>query len=528
MYIPVRLPQNAFDLSRPATVVTPPHGKTGKRDPLSTEPSAPSFPPGLRDVGGELDRLLTRLAPSAQSRRSRAEVGLEQAGERSHASTLTSNGQLNAAATSFEKVALTFGASTAVARLSGTYKGTGAAAAATSLSIALDASATVSGSASAIAFRVLDQAGTTLFSYSGNAKAGDSISLGSDVGLSISFEAGTLVAGEAGRTNVSRTVGTDVDVNATFGDTNVNARPRFEGGATVVPGSFKVNGATITVNAEDSIKTILARITEKAPSVAATVEKDKVILSQRDDGRRRIEISDDTSGFVAAVKLAGVATDAGAVGERKELLADGGRFEAVRAGSFRIGGALVSVDPESDSVATVLARMTAAVPGLSAFYDPEEDTVVVRGTDRVLAFEEDSSGFLAALGLDGPRALDPRESMTLPPGAAARLERAAAGRNAELVNRTIAFLAESAVAAETAAADERGVLGMAVRAKQAYGRETEPGRRVGRDERGRKPVQSEETERAPNDRASAQASGRRAAVYGNAMARSAENVAATA
>ncbi|HEY0707807.1 MAG TPA: hypothetical protein VGG33_13470, partial [Polyangia bacterium] len=442
MYIPVRLPNNAYDLSRATKEMSPPpHGTTPERkDALATATPIPSFPPGLRDVNGELDRLLTRLSSPADSRRSRAELQFG-AKEAAQATTMTSTAALNGATTSYDKVHLGFSNGTSAAQLSGTYVGAGAAANASRLSLIMESDATMGGTATAVAFRVTDQSGTTLFSYAGNLKAGDTVSLGGDIGLSVSFTEGTLVNNESSFTNVSKTRASDVDASALFNDSNPNLRPRFENGLSVTAGSFTINGKAIEVKGDDSITSVLRRINEQMPDLIASFAEDKITLTTADNTRRSIEVGNDSSGFLAATKLLGAAANTGYVSASQERLADSTQFASVRAGGFRMGETFISIDPNSDTLASVLERMSQANPRATAYYDRAEDAVAVRGDDDELSLSEDTSGFLAAIGLDGSRPLDARDVMTLAPGAAARLERNAANRQAELVNRTLAGIA---------------------------------------------------------------------------------------
>jgi hypothetical protein len=477
VFIPVRLPYNAFDLSRSAREVTPPLARQVERkDALGEVASAPQFPPGLRDVGGELDRLLTRLA-GTQGRRSRAEVELDR-GQVERPSTVTSTGQLNSAQTSYEKVQLSFPGSTSVARLGGTFVGGGMTASATQLRFVIDGNATLGATASPLAFHITDQTGASLYSYSGNTRAGQTIEIGGDIGLSLTFGEGTLVSGQASSTKVFQRVPTSVDADATFGNVDPNLRPRFENGQQVSPGSFTVNGKTITVGADDSINSVLLRLEQEVPDVVAKVEDDLITLSSRGNSRRLIELAADTSGFLAATKLQGATPKPGFVRPEEERLWESQRFASVRDGSFSLGDKIITVDPLTDTLGSVLGRMNDAVPGLAAYYDKQAKRVVVRGGDDT-ELGDDSSGFLAALGLDGAGELPAREGMMLSPGAAARLERGAAGRQAELVDRTLSALAEgmdesasdSAAAAEEARA--AGAKSAAARAKAAYGRDTD-------------------------------------------------------
>ena len=485
MYIPVRLPQNAFDLTRSTREMASPLARLKDRqDAFAPHADVPSFPPGLRDVGGELDRLLTRLAPTTQQlRRSMVPVRAEDSVERNpleRASVLTSTGELNPASTSYQKVMLDFGASTSVAKVSGVYTGTGAAAAASALTVAIRTETTMAGNVgNRLALDVLDQTGATVFSYDGAPKAGEAIYLGDDIGLSLTFSQGELTAAESQRMGVSRTMATKVDPYARFDDVDPNQRPRFEGGRSVVAGSFTLDGTTIEVKADDNIATVVQRMATLAPDLIATYEDDVISLTTRDATRRPIVLSDDSSGFLVATKLQNATTSTGFVAEPRERLAESARFGGgIRAGSFKLGDKSIAVDPSVDSIASLIERINDAGAGVTAYYDDEARVLVLRGGETQTEVGDDTSGLLAALGLPTGRSLAARESMTLPPGVAARLERAAAGREAELVKQTLAGLAFDP-AAETVDANPLAAStapGSARKAKVAYERETEEAR----------------------------------------------------
>ena len=96
-----------------------------------------------------------------------------------------------------------------------------------------------------------------------------------------------------------------MDPTKAFNGTAAND-PRFETGNTVTAGSFDVNGATITVNADDTINSVLAKISASGAGVTASFDatREKVVLTQTTAGSSEpITLENDTSGFLAATKL---------------------------------------------------------------------------------------------------------------------------------------------------------------------------------------------------------------------------------
>ena len=71
-------------------------------------------------------------------------------------------------------------------------------------------------------------------------------------------------------------------------------------------GSFDVNGVSITVAANDTINSVLAKIDASAAGVTATFDatREEVVLTQKTEGAANdIVLANDTSGFLAATKL---------------------------------------------------------------------------------------------------------------------------------------------------------------------------------------------------------------------------------
>jgi hypothetical protein len=312
-------------------------------------------------------------------------------------SQLASQGEINGASTSYEKVRLDFDRSSTVATLSGFYRPTGAASNATGLEVELKSSATIGSTPTDLNFKIRNEHNQLLFDYHGPVTAGQAIDLGPTIGLSITFSAGSAAMNDSATTAVSATTPTNVDVNARF-DADANLRPRFEGNAQVGAGSFTVDGNRVDVFANDSIASVLARVEQVAPHLSASFDADQVTLATRQDGRRDIVVGNDSSGFLAAVKLAGATTSRGFVHGDRELFSESDRFGGVTAGSFRINGAVITVNPAAQTLQALLDQINGSAAGVTASYDAGAGKVVLtpRQAGAALSLEGDSSGFLAA------------------------------------------------------------------------------------------------------------------------------------
>ncbi|WP_418317080.1 beta strand repeat-containing protein [Piscinibacter sakaiensis] len=346
-------------------------------------------------------------SPQAASQlRSDAALGLDVASTQ-RASTITSTAEINTAATSYGSRQLSFSgsgaASTSSASLSGLYTGNNAAADASALSVVLrrDVAAMNSVTPGLVKFDVVNQHGATLFAFDGLLRAGEQVFLGNDIGLTLTFSAGSLTASHSATTTVSKTP-TDVNPNATFNHADPNQRPRFDNNAQVSAGSFKVNGSSIAVFANDSINSVLARINSTVPGISASFANDKLVLGSNGFSEDDIVLSGDTSGFLAAVKLAGATAVRGNVRDDLQVLAKTSQFAGVASGSFTINGVAISVDRQTDTLDAIAARIGNAGAGVTARYDAALDRLVLSGTTNsaeLIEVGNDSSGFLSAARL---------------------------------------------------------------------------------------------------------------------------------
>jgi hypothetical protein len=352
---------------------------------------------------------LDTTSPGASSRlSSTAALGLDVTSAET-SSRITSTAEANTMATSYGVVQATFsnGAATqgSLGNLSGVYAGTGAAASATSLTLQITSpGATIGGVPSLVSVKVTDQNGTNLGTYSGLLTTGQALSLGTDIGLSVAFTAGTTINGATTTFAVSRTTPTDVDANGTFDNADVNLRPRFANNQQVTAGSFTVNGTSVSVAANDSINTVLARINSTVAGVTASFSGDKVTIQSVDPSEDDIVLAGDTSGFLAALNLTGATTVTGNVRDDQQILSKTSRFHEVTTGSFTVNGATISVNAVTDSLQSIVDRINQSSAGVTASYDAGTDkltlTTVADSEDDIVV-ANDTTGLLSAVELAG-------------------------------------------------------------------------------------------------------------------------------
>jgi hypothetical protein len=322
------------------------------------------------------------------------------------ASTRRSAAEMNTATTSYGTSSLHFEgpglSSTSVGTLTGTYTGVGTAVNATSLTVKMKSTSLPNALLdSNVKFEVHDQDDTVLFDFNGYIKAGEEVYLGDDIGLSISFSEGRLNSNNIASTTVSHNP-ISVNPNAAFNNSNPSLRPQFDNNAQVTAGSFKVNGKNITVAANDTISTVIARINAAGAGVVASLLDDRITLTTNAPSESDIVLSNDTSGFLSATRLETATTVRGNIRDDQQVLSATPQFGAVASGAFTVNGTSISVNKDSDTLTSVIDRINSSGAGVTASYDASQDRVVLAtnsNSEDLIRLENDTSGFLTAAGL---------------------------------------------------------------------------------------------------------------------------------
>lgn len=183
--------------------------------------------------------------------------------------------------------------------------------------------------------------------------------------------------------------------------------------AAVTAGTFRVNGAAVTIATTDTLKDVFDKIAAATGNqVTATYlpASDKIKLT----GTSTITLGSatDTSNFLEVAKLnnAGTSTvsSSSALGSvrvdsalESANLTDTLTFGAGNAGSFRVNGVDISYS-SSDTVSDVLGRISESDAGVTASYDVISDRFVLANKatgDVGIALEDVTGNFLQATRL---------------------------------------------------------------------------------------------------------------------------------
>lgn len=246
-----------------------------------------------------------------------------------------------------------------------------------------------------------------------------------------------------------------------------NSNPNLQYGiAPVVDGAFTINGESISVATTDTINSVIARINASTAGVTATFNaaSESIDFVQNTTGSMpTIDLSGDTSNFLAATKLASASVSPGVDPDDEKNLSDVAAFSAVVAGDVLINGEAISIDPVTDSLASVINNINASSAGVVASFDAATQRVVIEASESASVLELDSNGTSLFSALLIP------EGRVDPEVASNGISRARSYRIADAAEQAFAELAglfnnESFVGGDTHAALFRGVLGSALRA----------------------------------------------------------------
>jgi len=224
-------------------------------------------------------------------------------------------------------------------------------------------------------------------------------------GLTVSFSEGNFVKNDSFTLEVYDSVDNAVNPDNPFNGTDA-ADPNLQYGLEVTSGSFEINGTTIDVAADDTINSVLDKINQSAAGVMATFDAatETVLLTQNTPGSTPdIVLANDTSGFVAAVKLDGAVAVPGEDGTVTEdpatPLAEVEAFSTVQSGSISVNEVSIDIDVNTDSLNDVLDRISASAADVTASYDSSTKKVTLSANDAEsqLTLDSGSTNFFPAV-----------------------------------------------------------------------------------------------------------------------------------
>jgi hypothetical protein len=194
---------------------------------------------------------------------------------------------------------------------------------------------------------------------------------------------------------------TVVDPDRKFNGQGLNA-PGFDPGHTVRGGSFTVNGTTITVAADDTLNTVLNRITASSAGVTAKFDRQsgKVSLAAK-SYNEQITVGNDTSGFLAAVKLDATAQDRATTVSRSAFstrIGDLSEFDSVTRGTVTVNGEQIAIDPNATTVDDFVDQVE-NVKGVRAALNRATGVIDIWSDDRSKLMFGDTSGLLDSIGI---------------------------------------------------------------------------------------------------------------------------------
>jgi hypothetical protein len=222
-------------------------------------------------------------------------------------------------------------------------------------------------------------------------------------GLVLSLGAGDLVKKDTFSLEVYDSVGTAVAPDNPFNGARTDD-PDLQSGLSVTSGSFQINGVNIDVQDNDTINTVLTRISQSDANVTATFDAatETVLLNQKTPGPTQdIILTNDSSGFLAAVKLEGATATPGEEPETEKPLAEVNRFSSVQSGTISVNGVSINIDVNTDSLTDILDRITASNAEVSASFDRTSQRVTLfsDNPDSQLILASSATNFFPALGI---------------------------------------------------------------------------------------------------------------------------------
>lgn len=230
-------------------------------------------------------------------------------------------------------------------------------------------------------------------------------------GLYLTLGPGALIDRDTTTIQVFDSVGAVVDPNKPLGGIR-NNNPNLQFGLpAITDGSFQINGESISVSTADSITDIVNRINLSNAGVTAAFNEttEQLDFLQNTLGASpTIELTNDSSNFLQAMKLDAASVVAGIDPETIKTFAEASAFSSVRSGEIIINGRQIALDVATDSLTTMIDKINASPAGVVASFDAQAQKFMIEAEDAatVLNIDSNGTGFFAALNLPEGR-VDP-------------------------------------------------------------------------------------------------------------------------
>jgi flagellar hook-associated protein 2 len=185
----------------------------------------------------------------------------------------------------------------------------------------------------------------------------------------------------------------------------------------VSAGVFTVNGSQVTVALTDSLQDVFNKIstaTSGLVTASYSAATDKITLASSDASEVVLGAGNDSSNFLSAVRLSnngtGTLSSSSALGSAAlnvplasaRLKGSFGAVDGSGNGAFAVNGVSIAYNINTDSLSTVLSRISSSTAGVTASYDLASDRVVLanRATgDSGVGASDTTGSLLNALGL---------------------------------------------------------------------------------------------------------------------------------
>ena len=223
-------------------------------------------------------------------------------------------------------------------------------------------------------------------------------------GIFLTLGPGDLVDRDTATIQVFDNVGEVVNPGNPLGGIR-NSNPNLQFGTTpIVDGAFQLNGESINVSTADTINDIISRINQSAAGVTASFNtgSERIDFVQNTLGSApAIDLQNDTSNLLDALKLSGALVTPGIDPENEKTLDSVAALSSVQSGDIIINGNLISIDPASDSLDSVLDSINNSGANVVASFDPVSQQVLIEAQDAAseLTIDSNGTGFFAALNI---------------------------------------------------------------------------------------------------------------------------------
>ncbi len=181
---------------------------------------------------------------------------------------------------------------------------------------------------------------------------------------------------------------------------------------------FKINKQEINIEASDTLGTFINKINASGAGVRASFDNETRRFKIESESAKTIQISAEKASFLRGLEIDqynGKKVENYVEPEYKQVMSNVDNLKNIKRGFFTINDFTVEVNPDFDSVDSIVQKLNGEGSPVKAYYDESTNklNLVAREAGDDILIQDDTSDFLDVMGLLKKNPIGRREKVTI-------------------------------------------------------------------------------------------------------------------